>query len=847
MSPSESPRDPFPETATGETGAAHAVSPSGPPAPNVVALEGVTKAYGPTTANRDVGIVLAAGDVLGLVGANGAGKSTLMRILCGVTAPDRGSLAIAGVPVDFQRFSPRHARVQGIRIVHQELSLCTNLSVTENFFLEDARIAGGGPLWHAHYGRRARRSIDRVFPDAGIDVHARVGDLPIGQRQMVEIARAASDPSLRLLILDEPTSSLDSERSMQLRRYMEARSGEGVSFVFISHKLGEVVDIASRIAVMRNGEKVWEGDSAETSVGQLVDWMGGDAGRELESHHADAGARGRDGAAVAREPLVRIGGDHVRGTGGQTLALHAGEIVGFAGLEGSGQREMLHEVFRQARRGSVQCLGSVGFVSGDRRREGVFPLWSVEENIAVGQTGKRGPLAPLAGRGELGRIDRWLEKLRLDRERLPSPILELSGGNQQKALVARALFADADVILLDDPTRGVDVSVKRDFYDVVRELAEAGKLIIWYSSEDIEFLECDRVLVFSEAAIACELRGEDISEEAIVSSAFSEIVEEATPAAAGAGRARQGQWRQWLFRVAPFLSTMVIFAIIGSMNPMAVSAFGLDLLLGPAVPLVLVAAAQMFVVGGSHIDLGVGAFAGLVNVVSATVLVAHPGPGALALLALVAGYGSLGALIEGRKLPAIVVTLGASFIWLGIGYTLQESPGGSSPAWLSALFSWSLAGVPASVVMIAGAGVLAWAVNRSRLGVVLRGFGNNAQALSHMGWSAFTYTVARYVVAGVFGLFAGLSLTAVNTASDINASGSFTLLSVAAVVIGGCRLVGGSVTPVGVVFGALTLSLIGALLGFIGISTDYNASVQGALLIGILALRTLVGQKETAE
>jgi len=817
---------------------------------SVIALAGITKAYGPTIANQRVSVDLAEGEVLGLVGANGAGKSTLMRVLCGVTAPDEGTLAIAGEAIDFQRFSPRTARAQGIRIVHQELSLCTNLSVTENFFLEDARLSGGGPLWHSHYGSRARRSIDRVFPGARIDVHARVGDLPIGQRQMVEIARAASDPSLRLLILDEPTSSLDSERSTQLRRYMQLRSEEGVSFVFISHKLAEVVDISSRVVVMRNGAVVWEGVAGDASVAHLVEWMGGDAGSELESHHADASERARRRPAEAGEPLVRIGGDQLRRGGHQEAALRAGEIVGFAGLEGSGQRELLHRIFRRARKGSVQCLGTVGFVSGDRQKEGVFPLWSVQDNIAVGGTGKRPALAPVAGGETLRGIDRWLEKLRLDRERLPSPILELSGGNQQKALVARALFADADVILLDDPTRGVDVSVKKDFYDVVRELADDGKLIIWYSSEDIEFLECDRVLVFSHGAIVHELREADITEEAIVHSAFSEVAEQAEQAERGEGarpRENTGQWRQWLFRVAPFLSTVAIFGVIGSMNPMAVSAFGLDLLLGPAVPLVLIAAAQMFVVGGSQIDLGVGAFAGLVNVVSATVLVSQPLPGAVALAALVAGYGCIGLLIEGRKLPAIVVTLGASFIWHGIGYTLQETPGGSSPDWLGALFSWSVAGIPASVVMVAIAGVLAWSVNRSRIGVVLRGFGNNALALKHMGWSALNYTVVRYVIAGAFGLFAGLSLTAVNTASDINASGSFTLLSVAAVVIGGCRLVGGSVTPIGVVFGALTLSLIGALLGFLGISTDFNASVQGALLIGILALRTLVGQKEAAE
>ncbi len=275
-----------------------------------------------------------------------------------------------------------------------------------------------------------------------------------------------------------------------------------------------------------------------------------------------------------------------------------------------------------------------------------------------------------------------------------------------------------------------------------------------------------------------------------------------------------------------------------SRNPRIASVFGLDLLLWPAVPVALVALAQMFVVGGSEIDLGVGAFAGLVNVVSATLLVDAPGVGALSLVGALLAYGALGALIQLRKIPAIVVTLGASFIWSGIAYTMQPTPGGSSPGWLTAAISWSIRGAPTSLITLAIIAGVAYLIDSTPLGVTLRAFGANPTAMSRAGWSASKYAALRYFIAGVFGLLAGLSLTAINTASDYNSGGSYTLLSVASVVVGGCALAGGLISPLGVVAGAVTLSLIGALLGMLDVSPDYNAAVQGLLLLLILALKT---------
>ncbi|WP_342637444.1 ATP-binding cassette domain-containing protein [Rhizobium jaguaris] len=674
------------------------------------------------------------------------------------------------------------------------------------------------------------------FPGSAIDVDSGVANLTIGERQIVEIARSAAVPGVRLIVLDEPTSSLDQDRSRQLRAYIRRRSAEGVAFIFISHKLQEVIDIATKVAVLRNGQMVWNGAASEASIEKLVQLMGGDV-NAIKAH-------GTAATASAAEEIIRIGGKFTAGLDSD-VAIRRGEIVGLAGLEGSGQKELLEAIFagRRFAKSGVEHQQKIGYIAGDRPREGVFQQWSVLSNISISKIAGLSPLAFISDSAERSAAGRPADDLRLARNRFDSNILELSGGNQQKALVARALVDDAPVILLDDPTRGVDIATKQDFYRICNEIAAAGRTLVWLSTEEAELLTADRVLVFSGGRIVEELVGEEITEEAIVAASF---VHQSTSATwAGEEKAKSGRYARWAVHPASFVSLAVVLAVMGAVNPATASVFGLDLLLMPALSLVLVAIAQMFVVGGSEIDLGVGAFAGLISVLSATLLYDQPGYGVFAITAALAAYAALGALITARKIPAIVVTLGASFIWLGIGYSIQPTPGGSSPDWLSAAFGWSLASLPTSVILIIAVGVVAVLIDRTPLGVVLRGFGANANAMTKSGWRSTNYALFRYLISGLFAAAAGLSLTAINTASDINSGNSYTLLSIAAVVMGGSSLIGGIISPAGVVAGAVTLSLIGALLGVLNVSSDYNAAAQGIVLILLLAFRSMVADRRS--
>ncbi len=793
--------------------------------PALARLDGITKSYGPTRAVRDVSITVAAGEVLGLIGANGAGKSTLMRVLTGGARPDAGRLLIDGQPVDWATFGPRDCQRLGLRIVHQELSLCPNLTVAENVFLEQPERRRRSPLWLGPYRQAARDGLATVFPGIRIDPDARAGRLSIAERQMVEIARAALDPRLRLLILDEPTSSLASEQAGALHAHIAARAAQGLAVIYISHKLPEVLAVADRVVAMRNGAVTFDRPRGAATLADLILAVGGPEGSPGAADPAP-----RDKGRV----LVRLGGA-VTAPLGRPVELRAGEVVGLAGLEGGGQKALLRQLF-QSGDGDATRLDRVSFVSGDRKTEGIFPLWSVLDNIAIGRIARQPPARPVRWREEGEAARSWAARLSLAPERMGDRILDLSGGNQRKALLARGMVDDAPIILLDDPTRGVDIGAKRDFYRVLGDIAAEGRLAVWHSTEDAELLECDRVLVLGGGQVVADLQGAAITEETIVGASFA-----ARTGSEREAQARHGSTADRIFDAIPALALVLVVGLMAWMNPLVISPFGMQLLLGPAVVLVFVALAQMFVVGGSEIDLGIGAFVGLVNVVSATILVAAPLLGAVVLLAGLAGYALLAVLIRSRHIPAIVVTLGASFIWSGIGRTIQPSPGGGAPEWLRDLVSWHVPWVPTPVALILAAGLVAVAIDRSPLGVVLRGFGSSPEALARLGWSPLRYSVWRYLIAGGFAMAAGLYLTAFNGASDINAGAAYTLLSIAGVVIGGCALIGGLIAPVGVVAGAVTLALIGAALAMMGVGTDFNALVQGGLLVAILGLRSVVG------
>ena len=476
-------------------------------------LSGVSRSFGAVRALSGVTLTIEAGKCLGLVGHNGAGKSTLMNILAGALRPDQGTLLFDGQTMD--NVTVASAQKLGVRCVFQELSLCPNLTVAENARVLHPSIKGLG--WRKRAGKLIGDMLDRIFPGHDIKPEALAADLSIGRRQMVEIARAftvTDGGQLRLVILDEPTSSLDATTARQLLAFVREEIKTGVSCILISHMLGEVLDYSDQIAVMKNGQLVATGPVSDFDRQSLVDLMSG-------GEHPDRGVHARAAREFENAPIaVRA---ERAGRGLPFIARH-GEVIGLAGLAGHGQTEFLVSVYDAAKksRSEIHVDGEVCFVAGDRQSDGVFPLWSIADNIAVNS------LRVLRNRGLLARsledalAQKWGKVMNIKAHSLEDEILSLSGGNQQKALFARALATTSSVVLMDDPMRGVDIGTKLDVYDIIAKEAAEGRSFVWYTTEFEELEYCDRVYVFQNGRIVSELTGDEITEAGVIGSSFKD-------------------------------------------------------------------------------------------------------------------------------------------------------------------------------------------------------------------------------------------------------------------------------------------------------------------------------------
>ena len=470
-----------------------------------VRLTGIRKSFGMVHALRGVDLHLGRGECVSVVGHNGAGKSTLMNVLAAVLLPDAGTMRIAG------RDAPFGVRDPALRFVFQEGSLCPNLTVAENARIMHRDATGFG--WRRRCGTIMTQALADVFPGLSVPPDRVIGELPIGVRQAIEIARAFSHAGAApaAVILDEPTSSLDGHLASALLAYVRRFVAGGGSVVFISHKLNEVLAVSDRITVMRDGSVVTDVAARGITRDGLVAAMGHAA--------APVGARGRRATAAA--PMLEIAG---AATGGPTLSAGVGEVLGLGGLAGHGQTTLLQRVLAASatRDRAVRLLGSTAMVAGDRVTDGVFPLWSIARNMSVRALPglRRGGL--LSPAREAALAEHWRTRMGLVTPDVGNPILSLSGGNQQKALFARALASDASVILMDDPMRGVDIGTKQDVYGLIAAEAARGRTFLWYTTEFDELTHCDRVAVFRGGAVTGVLDAAHVSEEAVLQLSFAD-------------------------------------------------------------------------------------------------------------------------------------------------------------------------------------------------------------------------------------------------------------------------------------------------------------------------------------
>jgi rhamnose transport system ATP-binding protein len=494
----------------------------------LIAARGISKSFAGVEVLRDVDLDLFRGEIHALLGENGAGKSTLAKILAGVHRPSRGTIALNGETVEIH--SPIAAQKLGITLIHQEPISFPDLSVAENLVLGRT---GGAPLGRVHWARMTREASQLMdLLGVKIDVTRSMRGLSIADQQMVEIARALASDS-RLIIMDEPTAPLTPKEVETLFGIARRLRDEGRTIVFISHRLEEVRMLCDRVTIFRDGNRVATDTIANLSDGDIIRLM---IGRPLRGYMKKHGTTIGE-VALKVEHLTRPGLFN-----DISFDVRKGEIVGLGGLVGAGRSDVARAIFgvAPATFGSIAVNGKavamsapsraiglgLAFVPEDRALAGIFRTLSVEQNITAAVPRKIAPG---------GFIRRIVEKalaqdsVRLLRIRLASmrqPIGELSGGNQQKSILARWLLTDPSVLILDEPTRGIDIGVKAEFYDMIGELAASGRAILLVSSELPELLAlCDRVLVMSEGRITANIPRAEATQETIMHAAVPRSTE----------------------------------------------------------------------------------------------------------------------------------------------------------------------------------------------------------------------------------------------------------------------------------------------------------------------------------
>lgn len=496
----------------------------------LLTLENVSKSFGPVNVIKDVSVEVRPGRVQALLGENGAGKSTLIKMMAGIHQPDAGRVLIDGEPVSLS--SVKAAEAHGIATIHQELNLFPNMTVAENISM-GRMPASGGILRRNALRDTAERALARL--GLSIDPDHMIGDLGVARQQLVEIAKALS-LNARILILDEPTATLTESETNQLFAVVNELRGSGVAMVFISHHLEEISRIGDSVSVLRDGSLVSE-VSADTEEDELVRLM---VGRSIENQYP----RRRDFTGE-QQPLLQV--ERLSRSGilrDISFDAHAGEVVGIAGLVGAGRTELIRSIAgadpydngtvtvrgRQLPRKDIAAAiaAGIGHVPEDRKSHGLVLGASVTENLNYATLRAQAKAGIVSHRRQRRNATGITEKLRVRMRDIDQEVRDLSGGNQQKIVFGRWILADSEVLLLDEPTRGVDVGARVEIYEFINEVTARGGTVVMVSSDLPEVLGMsDRILVMSGGSVAGELNAEEATQDAVMSLAVRDVDREA--------------------------------------------------------------------------------------------------------------------------------------------------------------------------------------------------------------------------------------------------------------------------------------------------------------------------------
>ena len=818
-------------------------------------LTAISKRYPGVQALNSVNFECRAGEIHAVLGENGSGKSTLLGIAGGAVSADEGRVMIMGQQL--LAADPLQARQLGLAVVYQDDSLVRELTVAENLLLaavDGPASVGGKREWAAKL--LARYDL-RISPDTI------VGQLNASQRQFLEIVKAlAADP--KVLLLDEPTSSLDISGVEKLSGIIRRSVAAGAAVVYVSHRLPEVLALANRVTILRDGEG--QGTYAvndRLSESDLIALM---VGRPIDTEYpARAGGVSSD-IVLSSTGLT---GSRFHDVG---FFVRRGEILGFAGSEGNGQREALRAIGGlEAAAGQLQCAGrlvaagtprealdaGIFSLSADRAAESIFPDLGVRENMTVQVLDDFATNGVISAAKERAGTLSLIEKLDIVAADLDQPIKELSGGNQQKTALARSFLYPAKALVIDEPTQGVDAKARFDIYRAIRAKVDEGLACVINSSDAMELAGlCDRVFVFSRGRVIRELKGAEISEENIVSAflrskgaaaSARETVDLPRPALLSAANLRRliaGGSNQWW---VPLFFLFVLTIVVGGYASLRTDAFLTPLnvkhILLATAPLALVTMAQFHVLVVRGFDVSVGAVISL-TVCIASFLMAedmNAGPillGALVCLAVGVAVGlTNGALVRRIGINSVITTIAMLSVVQGIALYLRPSPFGVISEDFIDFFQTRIGFVPVSFFAILAAAILGdiW-LYRSRSGLKLRAVGFREEAAKRNGVRVDFVHMRAFLLSAVVAVLSGLFVGSEVGVGTPIIGASYTLSSIAAAVLGGAALTGGRGSFVGGFLGALFFTLVVNIITLLGLNTGAGIMTSGALTLFAVAL-----------
>jgi len=808
----------------------------------MIEFQGISKTFPGVAALTDVSFTVRRGECHALLGENGAGKSTLGKILAGLYRPDSGQIRLDGKAVRFT--APRAALEAGVGIVHQELVFCSNLSIAENLCLHDLPRQG---MWLDRREMRSRAEAALKQIGLEIDVDQPLASLSIGQEQMVQIAAAVA-LGARVLVFDEPTSSLGRGEVSQLFRLIRRLQQEGVTVIYVSHRLEEIFELCQTVTVLRDGRHVETLPIDKVDHDQLVRLM---VGRSVEVYSPPIPEKGFGPCRLRLRGLSSPGRFE-----DIDLEICAGEIVGLAGLVGAGRTELTEAIYGvdPEATGTVEIDGrrlsihsprqaqsaGIGLIPEDRKRHGLVLPMNLRENVTLPILDRfAGALHRIDRGGEAGFASEARTRLAIRAPDVETVVSGLSGGNQQKIVFAKGLAADCRVLMIDEPTRGVDVGARAEIHGIIRRLAQAGMSILVVSSDTKETAAlCDRVLVMDRGRVSAELAGDAITREAMIAAASRAQTPTDRPARTARRENAPPLWTRLGDSGVPVAALVITFVVFSLFAPHFLTFQNFDGLARQIVPLAFASLGAMLVILVGGIDLSIGALVSFTNMLSASLLLTHgPELAIVAPLLLGLAVGTVNAVFARLGFPAFLSTYAMALVLTGISLAQFGQSVGPVPESFWVIATAQLGPIPVATLvtlllfLFAHVGLFRTVVGRH-----LFAYGADPESARLNGVRPFRMLLIAYATSGGLAAATGLFLSARIGAGLPQSGLGLELEAIAAVVLGGASLFGGHVSVVGTLAGVLVLSVIANGFNLMHIDPFYSGMLRGVIMLVVVGL-----------